>query len=135
MKAIAVLICVISFILIVSVTFRTCTGFVSFFDGEKQTKMVELTDDYYYNKLDGFLWVKEKKTDSYRRVLDNRIDSLAWDKTNIVGYGGQTYFAINLLSGKLMYHNDLSNVILSDDKREKYKKLDGIPVPAIIRPD
>lgn len=135
MKAAIILICVIVLFLGVATLFKACTGFVSFFDGERQPRMVELIGDYYYNKLDASIWIKEKRTDSYRRVIDNKIDSLAWGKKNIFGYSGKTYFSINLLTGELIYVNTLDNIVFTRGQNESYKRFNDVPAPAIVKTD
>ena len=130
MRAVAILICIILLFFGLVILFRSCTGFVSYFDGERQSKMVPIIGDYYFNRLDSSIWKEEKKTESYKRVTDNKIDSLAWGKEKSFGYSSNAYFSITLSTGEFVRLNNLDNIPFRQGKDEKFKKLDDIPTPA-----
>jgi hypothetical protein len=99
--------CLLIGIFLCLVIFKTCTNSISFIDGDRKSKMVKLAGDYYYNKVDGAIWVREMPTDSYKRVLQNEVDSLIFNKKNIVGYSKDRYFKIEVFTGKISYMSNL----------------------------
>ena len=121
------------FLLIMSILFRACTGFAFFLDGERQTKMARLISNYYFNKSDTSIWIKEEQTESYRRVIDGKIDSLAWDVKYIVGFSGKRYFAINTSNGEVTYFPNLNNFFFFRDHGNNYKMVDALAAPVAAK--
>ena len=105
--------------------FRGCTRFVSSFDGEKKSKMIQLLGDYYYGKVDKQLWIREESTDSYKNVSNGSIDSLMWDSKHIIGYTQKMYFIVIVTENNFKLVNDKSSIekIINKD----YEKLREVP--------
>jgi len=118
-------ICIIAVLLIVFLSFKACSGFVSSMDGDNRSKMMALSGGYYYNTIDLGLWFKDEKTDSYRPVIHGKVDSLSWNHTKIVGYSKYRYFVISILSGNLRHPWDIDSSLTGMD--QKYQALDGVP--------
>ena len=111
---------------IVYISFKGCSGFVAYFDGEQKERMVKLHKDFYYSKIDKSIWLKEDKTDSYKRILNERVDSLIWDSAIVIGYSGSRYFTINISSQELKYEsnrNSISNFL----RVNEFHTLEDVP--------
>lgn len=125
-----VLLIIVLLVVIISayMLLKGCSSAVSYFDGEQKERMVKLQGDYYYSKIDKTIWVKENKTYSYKRILEEKVDSLIWNNDIIIGYCNQRYFLIYISAQSLKYENDRSKVLgLVNNKGGSFKALDGIP--------
>lgn len=130
MKSIVIwLLVAVVFFAILFAFFRGCSGFVSEFDGENKERMVKLTGDYFYGKVDKTVWLREETTDSYRRIIPDNIDSLVWNNKIIVGYVGGKYFCVVPSSGIVSYLSGREQVvdILNQNKDGEYKFVEQVP--------
>jgi hypothetical protein len=84
---------------------KECSGFISSIDGEKKSKMIEIVGDYYYNQSDFKIWQREEKTDSYKKIVDNEVDSLLWNMNYVLGYCKYSYFIIDINRNNIKYLN------------------------------
>lgn len=99
------------------VILKACSGFVSSFDGERQSKMVLLAGDYYYNKSDKQLWQKEESTNSYKNISGDTVDSLVWNSDHIFGYARNSYFILFVREKKykIFTNSDSIGKLISKD--------------------
>ena len=93
------------FLLVIFFLLKKCSGFVSSIDGERKSKMIEIAGDYYYNQNDFKIWQREEITDSYKKIIDNEVDSLLWNGNYVLGYYKHSYFIIDINSSSIKYVN------------------------------
>lgn len=122
--AIILFICVVLFIL-----FKGCSGFVSSIDGEESnSRMIEIVDNYHFGYVDSTIWLKEVATDSYKRVIDGKVDSLSWSDGIIIGFSKPTYFYISTVTSSTRYTNrDSILKLIQQHGIINNKTLAGIP--------
>ncbi|MBK8140123.1 MAG: hypothetical protein IPK57_03350 [Chitinophagaceae bacterium] len=46
-----------------------------------------------------------RKTDSYKKIIDNEVDSLLWNGNYVLGYYKHSYFIIDINSSSIKYVN------------------------------
>jgi hypothetical protein len=130
MKKISVFIIILLVIVLSAyMLFKGCSNSVSYFDGERKVRMVKLQDDYYYSKIDKTIWLKENETDSYKRILEGKVDSLIWNGDIIIGYSDERYFLIDVSAQSLKYEKERSRVLslVLSNKVDSFKAIDDMP--------
>lgn len=106
---------------------KNCNAFVPGIDGERNAKMINLSGNYFYNKSDKQLWLKESR-DTYKKISNASIDSLMWNKNYIMGFSQGSYFMVDVVEKKSKLINGRNNFqIINND----YNKLEEVP-PLII---
>lgn len=126
MKALFLIFAVVLFVVLLStIIFRGCSGFVSFFDGDNKSKMISLTKNYYYNETDKGIWQKEDVTDSYKNIFNSSIDSLMWNNQVIIGYSSGKYFIVYVAAESVKVIEKRASI--TDNFIGSFKNLDNIP--------
>lgn len=98
MKSILFLVMGLAIIIIIGFSIlKGCSGFVSNFDDEKSERMISLINNYYYGIVDTTIWMKEEATESFKRILPDKIDSLIWNDEIIIGHVAGRYCLLILL--------------------------------------
>lgn len=126
MKALFLIFPVVLLVVLLStIIFRGCSGFVSFFDGDNKSKMISLTKNYYYNETDKGIWQKDDVTDSYKNIFNSSIDSLMWNNQVIMGYSNGQYFIVSVADESVKVFEKKASI--TDDFIGSFKNLDNIP--------
>lgn len=116
-------------ILIVYLSFKGCSIFVSSIDGNSKSNMNLIFSPYHYDDSK-FIWMWEASTDSYKSILAKRVDSLIYTEEVICGYSSGLYFIVDIPSGKLIeFHSRIS--IISRISKNRVKNIADIPSIAI----
>jgi len=105
LKFVLIIFSVIIILIIYAV--KSCSSMVQSMDGEKVSKMIEISQGYFYNKTDKKIWQYEKKTDSYLNIIANQVDSLSYNSDYIIGYANKQYFIINVKKSNIEYLNNI----------------------------
>ena len=65
--------------------------------------MIKLSGDYYVNVNDSDLWVLELSTNSYKKIIEKKVDSLMWNKKKIWGFSNNEYFIITIANKEVQF--------------------------------
>ena len=107
---------------------KGCNNIVSSVDGERRSKMIPLSNDYFYGELDKKIWRLEKSTQSYKNIINGTVDSLSWCDDNIYGHSNLTYFIINTNVNNVEYFSTRNSLqVRMNLQNQNCKSISGVP--------
>lgn len=83
--------------ILVFLVYQLSSKLVFTIDGNENSKMVHIFDNFFYDD-DSSIWYYEKKITAYKCLTTFKVDSLSKDENYIFGFGNEKYFKINIIS-------------------------------------
>jgi hypothetical protein len=100
------------------------TFVVQSMDGNNDSNMILLSNNYFYDEIEMSIWQYESKTSSYLNVIPNVIDSLSFNDKYIVGYTNRKYFIIDIKNNKIEFADSIEDRIQFN--KLLFKKIDEV---------